>query len=244
MRRTSTAAAAAATLALGLVLTGCGGDEAQSTGAVASISNVDTGAGLPGIEGVHGTVDPIIARPAQQLKATDGTSFSLAERPTDELTVVFWGYTNCPDICPTTMADLARARDALPVEMRERVKVVFITEDPTRDDPAFLRTWLDRYDPEFTALIGGNPATEEMLTALHLPQTTGEPSDEHEGEHDGEHGTGHGSATGPVKGLGGEYLVDHTGVVYAFVPGSSGAVVYTGGVTIEQYTADFLSLLA
>lgn len=236
-------AALAPGLALVLALAACGGDgDSETTGALASISNVDTGAGLPGIEGLHGTVDPVIARPAQELKATDGTAFSLAERPTGELTLVFWGYTNCPDICPTTMADLARARDALPIELRERVKVVFITEDPARDDPAFLRTWLDRFDPEFAALIGGNPATEEMLTALHLPQSTGEPTDGHEAGHAAGHGSG---GKAPVKGPGGEYLVDHTGVVYAFTPGSGGgAVVYTGGVTIDQYTADFTRLLA
>ncbi|MGQ0625066.1 MAG: SCO family protein [Sporichthyaceae bacterium] len=232
---------ASAALVLALILSGCGGGtRTQSADAPATVTNLAQGPALPGfpeLRDLSGTVDPVIARPRQALTSTDGTPFSLAERPADELTVVFWGYTNCPDICPFTMADLARARDALPAQSRERMKVVFITEDPARDEPAFLRTWLDRFDESFTALIGGNPATEQMLTQLHLPQTTGEPADGHGADHGAA-----GRTKAPVKGPGGEYLVDHTGVVYAFVPGG-GAVVYTGGVTSEDYLADFQRLL-
>ncbi len=224
--------ALAAALGVALALAGCGSSEAEPTAALASITNVDTGPGLPGLQGsndLHGTVDPVVARPTQLLKDTAGKPFSLSDRPANELTIVFWGFTNCPDICPTAMADLARAREALPAAAQDRVRVVFITEDPTRDTPSFLRTWLDRFDPSFTGLIGGNAATAQMLTQLHLPQTTGEPEPAGRGEHGG-----HSDA---------DYAVDHTGVIYAFVPGG-GAVVYTGGTTIDEYTADFTRLLS
>lgn len=219
-------------LATALALAGCGSSEAEPVAALASISNVDTGPGLPGRQGandLHGTVDPAIVRPTQALQDTAGKQFSLSERPADELTLVFWGFTNCPDICPTTMADLARAREALPAAAQDRLRVVFITEDPARDTPSLLRTYLDRFDPSFTGLIGGNAATAQMLTQLNLPQTTGEPEPAGHGE-DG----GHSDA---------DYAVDHTGVIYAFVPGG-GAVLYTGGTTIDEFTADFTRLLS
>jgi len=88
------------------------------------------------------------------LVGTDGREFSLADRPADEVTVVFFGYTHCPDICPTTMADLAVARRQLPNEVREHVTVVFVSEDPERDTPQALRQWLDQFDSTFIGLLG------------------------------------------------------------------------------------------
>ena len=70
------------------------------------------------------------------------------------MTVFFFGYTRCPDICPLVMADLAVAVARLPGRRPGDVQVVLVTSDPARDDPAVLRAYLDRFDPDFTGLTG------------------------------------------------------------------------------------------
>lgn len=225
------AALGAAVVAAGLVLTGCG-QAATETPEAAGASSA-AGLTVTGVDdGFHGTLlDPAPPRPGLALPATDGALFDLGDRPAGEVTVLFFGYTHCPDLCPTTMADLARAREMLAPEVRDRVQVVFVTEDPARDTPQLLREWLDRFDPAFTGLIGGNEATAAALGELYLPESAqvADPSAAIVHPHDdGEAGNGHSH---------GDYGVDHAGTVYAWGPGGR-AVIYTGGTTPDQYAED------
>ena len=182
----------------------------------------------------HGTtLDPPLPRPTQILRDTSGRTFSIADRPDDELTVLFFGYTHCPDLCPTTMADLASARGQLPASQRGRVTVVFVTEDPERDTPGPLRRWLDGFDPAFVGLSGGNTATQAMLKQLYLPQTRRLPHPEDPIEHPDDGGPHHDHDT---------YGVEHSGVVYAFGPGDS-TLIYSGGTKPAEYAADFSRLI-
>ena len=225
------AALGAALLVAGLVLTACGEGatgpaETSSAGAV-TVTGAD--------DGFHGTLlSPAPDRPDLVLPATDGRPFDLGDRPEGEITVLFFGYTHCPDLCPTTMADLARAREALPPEIRDRVEVVFVTEDPARDTPQLLREWLDRFDPQFTGLIGGTEVTAAALAGLHLPESTQvaapSPAIVHPHDEGGAGGHGHG-----------DHAVDHAGTAYAWGPGGR-AVIYTGGTTPDQYAADLTRL--
>lgn len=142
--------------------------------------------------------------------------------------MVFFGYAHCPDRSPTTMADLALVRSLLQPQVRDRVAVVFVTEDPARDTPESVREWLDRFDPQFTGLIGGNEATAAALDELYLPETgqVADPSGAIVHPHDdGQHGHG-------------DYALDHAGILYAWGPGGR-SVVYTGGTTPQQYAEDF-----
>ena len=75
--------------------------------------------------------------------------------------VVFFGYTQCPDVCPTTMSDLAQAKKALGAE-GDKVQGVFITVDPERDTPQVLKAYMGNFDPSFVALRG----TPEQTAAL------------------------------------------------------------------------------
>ena len=184
-------------------------------------------------DGLHGTVmDPPMPRPDMSLVSTEGVRIALDRRPADEVTVLFFGYTHCPDVCPTTMADLAVARDALPAAVRDRTSVFFVSEDPGRDRPELLREWLDRYDPDFTGLLGGNATTARALTDLYLPESVrvDEPSAAvvHPHESGRQDGDGHAHE---------DYGVDHAGIVYAWGPGGR-SVVYTGGTTPDQYAED------
>lgn len=168
---------------------------------------------------------PAAPRPDLTLANIGGGLFSFGQRPAGEITALFFGYTHCPDVCPTTMADLAAAKRLLPPGVTDRLKVVFVTEDPSRDTSPVLREWLDRFDPKFVGLIGGGNTTHYVLSQLHLPQTvftspTPEPS--------------------PGTSVG-RYAVSHSGIVYVF--GQDATVIYTGGATPQQYAAD-LTLLA
>lgn len=70
-----------------------------------------------------------------------------------QVVVVFFGFAQCPDVCPTTLADLAQVRKALGADGK-RVQVIFITVDPERDTPAVLAEYVPAFDPTFIGLTG------------------------------------------------------------------------------------------
>ncbi len=123
-------------LSLVLGLAACGGDDAE-----------------PGE--LHGSVlDPPFEVADDDLVATDGSTYSLTGSTDKRLTLAFFGYTNCPDICGTVMGNLASAMTRLDDEEREQVEVVFVTTDPERDTEEALRGYLDRFDPSFVGVTG------------------------------------------------------------------------------------------
>jgi protein SCO1/2 len=78
-----------------------------------------------------------------------------------KLVVVFFGYTQCPDVCPTTMAELAEAKKLLGPD-GDKVQGLFVTLDPERDTPQVLKGYMANFDPSFVALRG----TPEQLAAM------------------------------------------------------------------------------
>ena len=78
-----------------------------------------------------------------------------------KLVVLFFGYTQCPDVCPTTMAELAQARKLMGPD-GEKVQGLFVTIDPERDTPELLKAYMTNFDPSFLALRG----SPEQLAAL------------------------------------------------------------------------------
>ena len=70
-----------------------------------------------------------------------------------KVTVVFFGYTQCPDVCPTTMAELAQVKKSLGAD-GDKLQAVFITIDPERDTPEILKSYMASFDPSFVALRG------------------------------------------------------------------------------------------
>ena len=227
-RRSTTVAAAVLTA---LAVAAC----TPSDGPIVEIDeSADSRAGST----LHGTeIGNVIKRPALALPTTGGATFDLQQRPGNEVTAIFFGYTRCPDVCPTTMADLAAAHRQLPQEAAERVQVAFITEDPRRDTPAVLEAWLRKFEPSFLGLRGGNADTVRALDALKATRTevTAPRSSSVPHPTDGTH-SGHTHTNGAGE------TVEHTGSVYVFA--RDRVVVYTGGTTPKQYAADFLQLLS
>jgi len=79
-----------------------------------------------------------------------------------KVVVLFFGYTHCPDVCPTTMAELSQALQQLGPEDAKRVQVLFVTVDPERDTPQALREYVGAFDPRFVALRGDDAATQRV----------------------------------------------------------------------------------
>lgn len=86
------------------------------------------------------------------LPDTDGRLRTLGDFK-GKVTVVFFGYTQCPDVCPTTLAELAEVKRALGAD-GQRLQGVFVTLDPERDTPQVLKAYLQHFDPGFVALRG------------------------------------------------------------------------------------------
>ena len=83
--------------------------------------------------------------------------------------LVFFGYTFCPDICPTTLAQLRQVKSELPKEAVERMQVVLVSVDPNRDTPAQLKQYLGYFDKDFRGLTGSLEATQKLANALSIP---------------------------------------------------------------------------
>lgn len=84
-----------------------------------------------------------------------------------KVVVVSFGFTHCPDVCPTTLADLAKAVRALGADAG-RVQVLFVTVDPKRDTPEVLRQYVPNFHPDFVGLRGDAAATAAATKAFHV----------------------------------------------------------------------------
>jgi len=97
---------------------------------------------------------------ALALTDQDGKSRTLTDFK-GKVVVVFFGYTQCPDVCPTTMAELAQVKKSLGKD-GDRLQGIFVTVDPERDTPAVLKSYMGSFDPSFVALRGTVEQTKEV----------------------------------------------------------------------------------
>lgn len=100
------------------------------------------------------------------LTGHDGKPRSLADFR-GKLVVLFFGYTHCPDICPTTLADVAAALKQLGSDAA-RVQVLFVTVDPERDTPEILAKYVSAFDPSFLGLSGDAAATQRAAKEFKI----------------------------------------------------------------------------
>lgn len=208
---------AAAVLVSG-ALAGCGSGTAPSSQETpAVVEAVD--------DGFHGRlVDPPLRPPRVVLRDAAGRAVDLSRPAPTAATVLFFGFTHCDDVCPTTIADLAVARRSLPPALADRVVVLFVTFDPDRDTPAVLQAWLRQFDSDFVGLRGPTEAVHQAERSLYLPESS--PA----GPTATPRPTGH----HPQGQADEEYPVDHAGSVWVFGPGDT-TLLYTGGATPQQY---------
>ena len=88
-----------------------------------------------------------------ELSRGDGSRFRLSEMRGKAI-LLFFGYTSCPDVCPTTLAELKQALDELDEEKSRQVQVVFVTVDPERDTPELVQEYVNHFNPDFIGLSG------------------------------------------------------------------------------------------
>lgn len=136
-----------------------------------------------------------------------------------KVTVVFFGYTQCPDVCPTTMAELAQVKKSLGAD-GERVQGVFVSVDPERDTPELLKAYMANFDPGFVALRG----TPEQTAAAAK-----------------EFKVFYAKVPGKTEG---NYTVDHTAGSYIFDQAGRLRLFVRYGTGAEALTADLKTLLS
>lgn len=115
--------------------------------------------GPPGFRGTS-FGEPFPAAPEIELTDTSGEPFRLSGQK-GKIILLFFGYTSCPDVCPTTLAELKQVLDKMG-EKANSVAVVFVTVDPERDTPERIREYLDHFNPSFIGLSGSQEALESV----------------------------------------------------------------------------------
>ena len=153
-------------------------------------------------------------KPDFTLTDTEGRAYDFRAETDGFVTLVFFGYTYCPDVCPVHMASIAAVRRELPVSLQRRIKVVFVTVDPERDTAERLRSWLDTFDRSFVGLRGEPERVGGILQAMDLPP-----------------------AVVPDT-AGRDYLVGHASQVIAFSPDGAVRVVYPFGTRQADWQHD------
>ena len=106
-------------------------------------------------------VEPYPVASDFELDRVDGSSFQLSEMRGENV-LLFFGYTACPDVCPTTLAELNLALEKLTEDDANRVQVVFVTVDPERDTPDRAQTYVNHFNTSFIGLSG----SESELTKI------------------------------------------------------------------------------
>lgn len=140
-----------------------------------AVAGLAAGCGEERKVSLHGTVvDPPFTVAADTLTTTEGASYSLAEDTSAELTLVFFGYTQCPDICPAVLSSITSGLVKLTEEQRDQVDIVFVTSDPDRDTPEVLRTYLDRFDQGIVGLSGDLDTIAEVGESIGVYVDAGE----------------------------------------------------------------------
>ncbi|MEV7613190.1 SCO family protein [Streptomyces sp. NPDC089799] len=210
--RTTRVTAAALAVAAALTLSACG-DGGSKASSVADVN-------APAKTKAATVLDRPFQKPDLVLTDTTGKPWSLREQTKGKPTLIYFGYTNCPDVCPLTMSNIAVARKALPKADQENLRVVFVTTDPERDTPESLGTWLKAQDPSFVGLTGDFKTIQAGAFKL-------------------------GIGIDPAKKeADGSIVSMHGAQVIAFSPKSDeGYVLYGENATVDDYTKDLPKII-
>jgi len=192
---------------------------AFAIGAVALVAGCDRTAGDRGRPTFHFT-DITGAEFARKLELTDtdGKPRSLADWR-GKVIVVFFGYTQCPDVCPTTMAELAQIRTQLGAD-GDRLETVFVTIDPERDTPEVLKAYVANFGPNVVALRGDAEQTAAAAKEFKVFY-----------------------AKVPGK-TAGSYTMDHSAASFVFDPAGRVRLFVPYGADTKLLTGDVKQLLA
>ncbi|MFS8203249.1 SCO family protein (plasmid) [Streptomyces sp. CWNU-52B] len=218
--RKKTYAAAALFAAAALTLSACGSGDSDSGNAVAEVS------AEAGADKAATVLDKPFEKPDLVLTDTHGKKYDLREATEGKPTLVYFGYTNCPDVCPLTMNNIAVAKKQLAQDKKlsqaekDSLRVVFVTTDPERDTSAALGKWLKGIDPDVVGLTGSFDTIQAGARTLGI------------------------SIEAPTKDKDGKVVSMHGTQVIAFSPKTDGGyVLYGEDATVDDYTKDLPALI-
>lgn len=161
-----------------------------------------------------------LAKPPIVLTDTEGQPFDLQAQTEGRVTLLFFGFVNCPDICPTHLANVARAFDQLSNDVSGQVDMVFVTTDPERDDPATIRAFLDNFDQRYIGLSGSQEEIDEAQQLAGVAVASQQQLDDDR-----------------------EYRINHAGQVIAFSPDGVARVSYPFGTRQADWVRDLPKLV-
>ncbi len=160
--------------------------------------------------------------PTVPFRDTRGEFYDLAAAADGKVLLLFFGYTNCPDICPVHLANIAAVIKRMPDAVQRQVLTVFVTADPSRDTLPRLHEWVTGFDREFVGLTGDQWAIDSAQVTLGLVPAvldTARKSRE-------------------------DYLVGHAGQVIAFTKDGVARVHYPFGTRQRDWADDLPKLIA
>lgn len=191
--------AAATVLLVAAAAAGC---QSSSKPPLAIVSGGQSGSVLRG-----DLLQPPTREPAIDLEDTAGKQFDVRQGTAGKVTLVYFGYTHCPDICPTFMADIAQALRQSTATVRSHVDVIFVSVDPSRDTTTVIRRWLNHFNPSFIGLRGSIEQVIKVQRDLGVPVSKVLPHSKH------------------------GYTVEHSAELLAFTPDHLAHILYTEGPT-------------
>ena len=163
-----------------------------------------------------GVFTPVMAAPALKLQGSDGRPLDL-ERFRGKVVLLAFGFSNCGEVCPITLATLAGARRKLAADATN-VQVVYVTVDPERDDAAQMRKFLGSFDPTFIGGVGTRAEIDAAQKNFGISSTKTVNAD-------GSYSIGHTSSI---------YMIDRAGGLRAVMP---------YGHTVDEFVHDLKILL-
>ncbi|MHC3471257.1 SCO family protein [Streptomyces sp. 7R007] len=211
--RKKTFATAALFAAAALTLSACGsGDDGKDPVSVVSEDTSQKAATI---------LDQPFEKPDLVLTDTQGKKYDFRKETAGRPTLIYFGYTHCPDICPLTMNNLAVAKKQLPAAEQDKLRIVFVTTDPARDTPTELGKWLKGIDPQIVGLTGDFSTIQAGARTLGISI---EPT--HKDKKTGKTVSVHGTQ------------------VIAFSPKTNGGyVLYGEDTTVDDYTRDLPKII-
>lgn len=184
--------------AAGIAITGCGGEDRELVGYAREPAPEVADVALPDV-------------------AEDGREFAF-RAPAEGLLVVYFGYTNCPDVCSLVMADMASALTRLSPQVAGDVQLLFVTTDPARDTPDVVGEYVDRFHPAFEGLTGPLPRIKAAAEPLGV------------------------AIQGTNRLPSGGYEVGHGSQIIGFTDDDKARVVWTEGTPVDDLVSDIHAL--
>ncbi|NEC27250.1 SCO family protein [Streptomyces sp. SID8111] len=212
--RKNTFAAAALLAAACLTLSACGANDDNSGKPVAVVSE-DAAA-----EKAATLLDKPFEKPDLVLTDTNGKEYDFRKETSGKPTLIYFGYTHCPDVCPLTMNNIAVAKKQLSKEQQDQLRIVFVTTDPERDTAPALGKWLKGIDSQVVGLTGDFSTIQAGARTLGI------------------------TINPPRKDDQGKTVSDHGTQVVAFSPKTDGGyLLYGEDATVEDYTQDLPEII-